>query len=595
MDAVTETFSLGAPVRVGTRASDLAIGQATAVAEALVRSGLHEGYELVQIGAHEAGDPSLFAGGRLMTYALRQAVLEGRCDLAVHMLKDLPATPLPGLELAAYLARVDPREALCGRADWTVRTLPTGATVGLSSPLRRQQLLELRPDLEVVSVRGSVAARLERLREGDLDATILAYPVLADLGLTDRVTELLEPTLMAPTPGQGTIVIEIPSDGASATLRRALRRIDHLPSRLVSLAERALQSRLEEGTAAPFGGLARLVEASDGVGPRSRITLTAVVCGPDQAADLRRTRSALLDDVDTDADAADTLAAATRLGRAVADELLGAGAAALPRQTMDRTHHGRLPRVLIPRLPGAAAETFAAAIREAGGDPVTVTLTETRPASDDQLDAVLTQLPTADRVGFNSAEAVHLLDRRAHERGSSLADVLATTPVAAFGAPTGNALVAATVTVDLLPALDSSVANLLDVWPEAPADVAQPLALLPGSTNASPLLARGLVDLGWTVRELPVYERETAKPAKEHDEALAEGWPEVLVVTSRSVAKAVEELLGLPPDDVRVVAVGRIPARDAVEIGLRVDAVVPSMKPSAIAQVALAGVSARES
>ncbi len=588
------TTALEQPVRIGTRASDLAIAQATRVADALVKAGLQPGYELVQIGHHEAGDPSLFAGGRLMTYALRQAVLDGRCDAAVHMLKDLPSVPLAGLEVGAFLKRTDPREALCARNGWTLDTLPMGARVGLSSPLRRQQVLERRPDLEVVSIRGSVSSRLDRLREGDLDATVLALPVVADLGLSGRVTQVLDPTVMVPTPGQGTIVIEVPTDRVGPSLRRALRRIDHVPSRLTSGAELAFQRRLEAGSEAPFGALATVVESRGEADPRGRLLLTAVVCGPQEMKDLRRTASALLDDLDSDDDTAAAFGAACRLGESVADALLAAGAGDLPKQTMERTHHGRRPRVLIPRLPGAAAELFAEAISAAGGDPLTVTLTETVPASDAELDAVLDALPSADRVGFNSAEAVQLLDRRAHQRGTSLADVLGNTPVAAFGAPAGNALVAATVTVDMLPSLDSSVGNLLDVWPAASPDVSHPVAILPGSSNASPQLARGLRDLGWGVREVSVYERHTAKPTKEHDDALAEGWPEVLVVTSRSVAQAVEELLGLPPDDVRVVAVGRIPARDAVEVGLRVDAVVPSVKPSAIAQAALVGVVARD-
>jgi hydroxymethylbilane synthase len=593
MVSVTDTFSLGAPVRIGSRASELAIRQATHVAEALVRSGLREGYELVEIGAHEAGDPSLFAGGQLMTYALRQAVVDGRCDLAVHMLKDLPVAPEPGLEIAAYLPRNDPREALCAREGWTLADLPEGATVGLSSPLRRQQLLEARPDLHVVGIRGSVGSRLDRLVEGDLDATILAFPVLVDLGLTHHVTELLDAATVAPTPGQGTVVVETRDEGLSPSLVRSLRRIDHLPTRLTSTAERALAVHLDGITKAPYGGLASITGSHDEGESRSRLVLTAVVCGPDETRDLRRSRSTMLDDVDTADDAASNLASAVRLGEALAADLAGMGAADLPKQTMERTHHSRRPRVLLPKLGGLAGAAFEEAIRAAGGDPVAVALTETTPAGDAYLDEVLALLPKADRVGLNSADAVHLLDRRAHDRGTSLAEILAETPVAAFGATTGHALVAASVTVDMLPSLDSSVGNLLDVWPAADPGVERPLALLPGSTNATPHLATGLTELGWEVRELAVYTRGTAKPAREHDEALAEGWPEVLIVTSRSVAKAVEELFGLPPDDVRVVAVGRIPARDAVDVGLRVDAVVPSMKPSAIAQVALAGVEAR--
>ena len=231
----------------------------------------------------------------------------------------------------------------------------------------------------------------------------------------------------------------------------------------------------------------------------------------------------------------------------------------------------------------------SAAISRAGGEPVLVTLTRTIPASDAVLDTVLDRLASADRVGMTSAEAVTLLEKRAHERKTSLAQILEGTPVAAFGAVTSAALVAASVTVDMLPSLDASVGNLLSVWPPADEGHDRPLALLPGSANASPLLAAGLRDLGWQAEDLAVYERVTADPSAEHELALEAGWPEAVIITSRSAAQAIEELFGLPPKEVRVVAVGRIPARDAVALGLHVDAISPSTKPSAIAAVALEG------
>jgi len=218
-----------------------------------------------------------------------------------------------------------------------------------------------------------------------------------------------------------------------------------------------------------------------------------------------------------------------------------------------------------------------------------VTLTRTIPAPDAVLDAVLDRLPSADRVGMTSAEAVTLLEERAHERHTSLAQILEGTPVAAFGATTSAALVAASVTVDMLPSLDASVGNLLSVWPSAPDSDHLPVALLPGSANASPLLAAGLRDLGWLAEDLPVYERVTADPTAEHEKALESGWPEAVIVTSRSAVQAIEELFGLPPKEVRVVAVGRIPARDALSLGLHVNAISPSTKPSAIAAAALEG------
>lgn len=554
------------------------------MADLLVGAGIHEGYELIEVG-HEGGDPSSFAGGQVMTNALRQALAEGRCDVAVHMLKDLPPDPVPGLRFGAYVKRLDPREALCARNGWTLATLPEGARVALSSPLRRAQLLEVRPDLTIVGIRGPIESRLQRVVDGEFDATVLAWAVLSREGRLDAVTDVLQPSVMLPTPCQGVLVVEVREDAPKA-VTKALRRIDHACTRLVSTAERALQSDIIAVTKAPLGALARLIEGTD---VRTRLELSAIVVGPDQAHDLRRTRSVTLDDMDNDDDMEANLEAARRLGAKVAKELLDAGAGTLPQHILAKPVSTPRPRVLVQRVNDEFDPILAAAIVRAGGEPVMVTLTRTIPAPDAVLDAVLDRLPTADRVGMTSAEAVTLLERRAHERKTSLAEILAGTPVAAFGATTSAALVEASVTVDMLPSLDASVGNLLSVWPAAPDTDHVPLALLPGSANASPLLAAGLRDLGWQAEDLPVYERVTAEPTAEHEKAIESGWPEAVVVTSRSAAQAIEELFGIPPKEVRVVCVGRIPARDATALGLHVDAISPSPKPSAIAMAALKG------
>ncbi len=547
-------------------------------------AGIHEGYELVEIG-HDGGDPSVFAGGQVMTGSLRRALLDGRCDVAVHMLKDLPTDPVPGLTFGAFVKRLDPREALCARNGWTLTTLPEGAKVGISSPLRRAQLLEVRPDLTIVGIRGPIESRLQRVVDGEIDATVLAWSVLKREDRLDAVTQVLDPSVMLPTPCQGVLVVEVRED-APLALRKALRRIDHACTRLVSTAERALQADVEKATQAPLGAVARLIEGAD---VRTKLELSAVVAGPDQSHDLRRTRSVTIDDVDNDDDVEANLDAARRLGAKVAKELQDAGAGELPQHLLAKPPRTPRPRVLVQRINDDFDPVLAAAIVRAGGEPVMVTLTRTIPASDDVLDAVLDRLRSADRVGMTSAEAVTLLEDRAHQRKTSLAEILEGTPVAAFGATTSAALVAASVTVDMLPSLDASVGNLLSVWPAAPDTDHAPVALLPGSANASPLLAAGLRDLGWQAEDLPVYERVTAEPTAEHEKAIESGWPEAVIVTSRSAAQAIEELFGLPPKNVRVVCVGRIPARDAQSLGLHVDAISPSPKPSAIAAAALDG------
>jgi hydroxymethylbilane synthase len=505
--------------------------------------------------------------------------------MAVHMLKDLPTEPVPGLTFGAFIKRLDPREALCARNGWTLATLPEGAKIAISSPLRRAQLLEIRPDLTIVGIRGPIESRLQRVADGEIDATVLAWAVLKREGRLDSVTQVLDPSVMLPTPCQGVLVVEVREDAPKVILR-ALRRIDHACTRLVSTAERSLQADVASATKAPLGALARLIEGAD---VRTRLELSAVVAGPDQSHDLRRTRTVTIDDVDNDDDMEANLAAAKRLGAKVATELLDAGAGALPQHLLAKPPRNPRPRVLVQRINDDFDPVLAAAIMRAGGEPVMVTLTRTIPAADAVLDAVLDRLPTADRVGMTSAEAVTLLEERAHQRKTSLSQILEGTPVAAFGATTSAALVAASVTVDMLPSLDASVGNLMSVWPSAPDIDHVPVALLPGSANASTLLAAGLRDLGWHAEDLPVYERVTAEPTAEHEKALESGWPDAVIITSRSAAQAIEELFGWPPKEVRVVAVGRIPARDAQSLGLHVDAISPSPKPSAIAAAALEG------
>jgi hydroxymethylbilane synthase len=527
----------------------------------------------------------VFAGGQVMTNVLRQALLDGRCDVAVHMLKDLPTEPVPGLTFGAFVKRLDPREALCARNGWTLATLPRAPRSRSARRLRRAQLLEVRPDLTIVGIRGPIESRLQRVEDGEIDATVLAWAVLQREGRLDTVTQVLDPVRHAADTVPGRARRRGPRGRAEGD-HKALRRIDHACTRLVSTAERSLQADVGRATKAPLGAVARLIEGAD---VRTKLELSAVVAGPDQSQDLRRTRTVTIDDVDNDDDVEANLASASRLGAKVAKELLDAGAGTLPQHLLAKPPRNPRPRVLVQRISEEFDPVLAAAIMRAGGEPVMVTLTRTIPAADAVLDAVLDRLRTADRVGMTSAEAVTLLEDRAHQRKTSLAQILEGTPVAAFGSTTSAALVAASVTVDMLPSLDASVGNLLSVWPAAPDTDHVPVALLPGSANASPLLAAGLRDLGWQRGGPPrvrAGHRRADRRAREGDRVRLAGGGHHHVAQRRSGDRGA---VRLPPKEVRVVAVGRIPARDAQSLGLHVDAISPSPKPSAIAAAALEG------
>lgn len=312
-------------VRVGTRASALALTQTGHVADALTALGAGD-HELVRVrtdGDRLTGSLATLGGTGVFVTALRDALLDGRCDVAVHSFKDLPTAVAPGLVVAAVPLRQDPRDALCARDGRTLATLPDGASVGTGSPRRAAQLLAARPDLKVVDIRGNVDTRLRRI-EDDLDAVVLATAGLARLDRLDAVTEALPFEVMVPAPAQGALAVEVRAEDAAdgSPLARALAALDHRPTHLAVVAERALLNRLEAGCAAPVGAYARL-------GDDDVLTLEAVVARTDGTQTLRRSASTTLAASGAGTDDARAALAAAALGTRLADELLDAGAADL--------------------------------------------------------------------------------------------------------------------------------------------------------------------------------------------------------------------------------------------------------------------------
>lgn len=328
------------PVRVGTRASQLALTQTGQVADALTRLGAGP-HELVRIrtdGDRLTGSLTSLGGTGVFVTALRDALLSDRCDVAVHSFKDLPTAAADGLAVAAVPVREDPRDALCARDGLTLLTLPEGATVGTGSPRRAAQLLAARPDLRVVDIRGNVDTRLARAlgEAADLDAVVLARAGLARLGRLDAISDTLATDVMTPAPAQGALAVEVRSGevGSGSPLALALALLDDPASRLAAFAERALLARLEAGCAAPIGAYAHLEPlrrvgslSSDEPHPdasKAALVLSAVALRTDGTERLRHTdRTPLTGDPVVDA------AEATALGERVAEDLLARGAAEL--------------------------------------------------------------------------------------------------------------------------------------------------------------------------------------------------------------------------------------------------------------------------
>ncbi|WP_291050106.1 hydroxymethylbilane synthase [Herbiconiux sp.] len=296
-------------LRVATRGSALARAQTGHVVAALVEA---TGVEVETIIITSEGDRSKeslssLGGTGVFASALREALIAGECDLIVHSLKDLPTAPYEGLVLGAVPEREDPRDALCTRDGLTLDELPEGASVGTGSPRRVAQLLSLRPDLRIVDIRGNVDTRLGRVRDGDLDAVVLAAAGLGRLGRLDAASELFALDLWPTAPGQGALAIET-REGDSIP---ELLSIEHPPTRTAILAERAVLAALEAGCAAPIGATATV--AGD------ELHLSATVYQADGAAELGCERSATL--------LGDDLLVADLLGQAVAAQLLEDGAA----------------------------------------------------------------------------------------------------------------------------------------------------------------------------------------------------------------------------------------------------------------------------
>ena len=298
--------------RIGTRASLLARTQTDHVADALRRLDPAPGLEIVPIvteGDRSTAPLAQIGGTGLFVSALRDALLEGRIDIAVHSYKDLPTADAPGLVIAAVPVRADPRDALVARDGLTLGELPAGSRIGTGSPRRAAQLRALGLGLEVVAIRGNIDTRMGKVASGELDAVVLAAAGLRRVERTEAITELLDPLQMLPAPAQGALAVECRADDAAAIA--LLASLDDADTRAAVAAERALLRELEAGCSAPIGALA---DVAVGDGPEdSELFLRANVTAPDGSQAIRLS-------------ATGAPAQAEAIGRRLAQDLLAEGA-----------------------------------------------------------------------------------------------------------------------------------------------------------------------------------------------------------------------------------------------------------------------------
>jgi hydroxymethylbilane synthase len=266
------------PIRIGTRGSPLALAQAHMVRDALMAAHAHireQGIEIVVISTK--GDRVLdralaeIGGKGLFTEEIESGLLDGSIHMAVHSLKDMPTTLPPGLELVTMLEREDPRDAFLSPKAARLVDLPQGAVVGTASLRRQAQVRLMRPDLQTVTFRGNVQTRLKKLEEGQVDATLLALAGLKRLNMAHVAQEILPTEQMLPAVAQGIVTVEARADDAA--VRSLLAPLDHEPSHVCALAERALLARLDGSCRTPIAALATV---EDG-----RVHLRARLLSPD--------------------------------------------------------------------------------------------------------------------------------------------------------------------------------------------------------------------------------------------------------------------------------------------------------------------------
>ena len=303
-------------VRVGTRASPLALAQTEEILQPLRRAHPHVRFETVRIipdGDRRKSAPLLSMERGMFVKELEVAILAGDVDVAVHSAKDMPADLPSGLCIAAFGARHDPRDVLIDRWGVPFAELPAGARLGTSSPRRTAQLRNLRQEIEILPIRGNVGTRLDKALSDDYDGVVVAAAGVARLGRSDEISEYFPPSMSTPDAGQGALVVEARS--SDDELHELLSTVDDAPTRISVTAERAFVAAIGGGCQVPVGVYAELTGES--------LNMSAMAGLPDGS---RLYRVSVIGDAGLPEEA----------GRAVAQRLMDSGAGEILYPERDR-------------------------------------------------------------------------------------------------------------------------------------------------------------------------------------------------------------------------------------------------------------------
>lgn len=304
-------------INIGTRGSALALTQANWVKEQIETKYPESRVDLVKIttkGDKILDVPLAKVGGKgLFVKEIEEALLRNEVDIAVHSMKDVPTDLAPGLKLGVVTRREDPRDVLISRDGIKLADLPSGARVGTSSLRRSSQLLAHRPDFRIVSLRGNLDTRINKIKTDSLDAVIVAAAGLNRMAMVDKITEYISSEIMIPAIGQGALGIELRDQDEA--LLSYLSFLNHQETELAVRSERAFLKRLEGGCQVPIGALGEI----DG----NRITLRGIVADPEGARLFRKVMYGTVDNPE-------------KLGILLAEEILAMGAKAVLEEVYQR-------------------------------------------------------------------------------------------------------------------------------------------------------------------------------------------------------------------------------------------------------------------
>ena len=536
-------MTAGRTLRIATRGSQLAIAQAERVRDLLLQAEPSLRIEITPVsteGDRDKTSPLTVIGGRgVFTSGIQDALLTGAADIAVHSAKDLPSSPTPGLVIAAFPEREDPRDVIVSRHDVGLADLPPNPVIGTSSRRRAAQVLAIRPDAVLVDLRGNIDTRLRKAESPEFDAVVIAAAGLTRMGWDDCITEHLDPATMVPSPGQGALAVEARHDDSEVLA--LLARIDDPSVRAAVTAERAFLVAIGAGCTQPIGA-----HAAHG-------TLRAFAASED-------------------------LTVASIATHALAPEVANEIAAGLAERLLATTTHRDSPdllgeRVLITR-PVDQAGPLVRAVIAAGAEAVVAPAISILPVDPPtpEMEAALAAVASGggDWLLFTSANAVEAVIPRLDPA------MRATLRIGAIGTATAAALRQRGV-VPTMQARMSSAAGLAEEI--AGLGIVGATVVVPQGNLARPELADRLRELGANVMPVVVYRTEVAtKPDRRLQDQLAQQPVSAVTLTSPSAVAGLHALLGGSWERLhgaRTVCVGETTAAAAEDAGLAVAAIAP--------------------